>query len=109
SVRMRESTKMPFLFEERCSCTSTLMAIATFDWRKPIRNEFWLKAKRVRIVGRLNKAMSPLWRAMKRIWRRQWSLSNCHTIILPPTDNHEKTDTIPFNYLRIRADHGQHL
>src|SRR6266550_1624503 len=106
---MRESPKMPFLFGESCSCISTVMAIATFDWRKPIRNEFWLKAKRVRIVGRLNKVTSPLWRAMKRIWRRQWSLFNCHTIILPTTDDHEKINTIPLHHLRIRADHGQRL
>src|SRR6266853_2840330 len=106
---MRESTKMPFLSEEKCSCISTVMAIATFDWRNPIKSEFWPKAKRVRIAGRPNKVTSPLWRAMKGIWRPQWSLFEYHTNILPETDAHEKINTISFNYLWIRADHGQHL
>jgi hypothetical protein len=46
---------------------------------------------------------------MKRIWRWHWSLFNCHTIILPATDAHEKINAIPFHHLCIWADHGQHL
>jgi luciferase-like monooxygenase len=42
-------------------------------------------------------------------WRRQWSLFECHTIILPATDTDEKINTLPFNHLRIRADNGQRL
>jgi len=45
----------------------------------------------------------------ERIWRRQWSLFNCHTITLPASEDHEETNIISFNYLRIRADPGQHL
>src|SRR5438552_9134183 len=36
---------------EPCSCTSTVMAIATFDCRKPIRGGFLRKAKRARTDG----------------------------------------------------------
>ncbi len=57
---------------------------------KPIRSEFSPKAKRVRTIGRLNKVTSPLGHAMKRIWLQQWSLFECHTIILRETDAHEK-------------------
>jgi hypothetical protein len=38
---------------------------------------------------------------MKRIWRLQWSLFECHTNILPETDAHEKINTISFHYLWI--------
>src|SRR5947207_9735145 len=103
---MRESTKMPFLLEEKCSCTSMAMAIVTFDWGKPIKSVFYPKAKRARIVGRLNRGTSLLWCARTKIWRRQWSSFECHTTILPATEAHEKINTIPFHHLCIRANHG---
>jgi Family of unknown function (DUF5519) len=43
---MREYTKTLFLSDGTCLCISTVMAIATFDWRRTIRSESWPKAKR---------------------------------------------------------------
>jgi len=99
---MRESTKMPFLSEKDVHAHPQSWSLRHSISEKRSGANSGGRQSAPAIVGRLNKVTSPLWRAMKRIWRPQWSLFECHTNISPETDAHEKINTIPFHHLCIR-------